>query len=216
MLSVPVQESSLIVVAGPRFTSREATLYGLLASHPGRKAVISTCKTAGKARQQYCDRGETDRSLTVIDCVSVPASCPEQVDDHHLLADHPANLTDIGTQTVELFERTNHSNGVFAVSNVTVLTVFHAPKTVLKFTHKLQQLTTGHGWTLIIEVDTTVEPNHVIAQLSERADALIQTRVHDGTAEYRVRGGQTQADWHVQPAELQPTVTTAATTPHRG
>ena len=214
MISVPVEKSSLIVVGGPRFTGREAIFYRLLASHTEQKAVISTCKTGEKARQRYDDYGETDHPLTVIDCVSIPASCPHKIDEHHLLADHPTDLTDIGIQTTELFEITDEADGILAVSNITVLTRFHASETVLKFVHKLQQLATGYGWTLIVGVDTSVEPNRVIAQLSERADALIETRMRDETAEYRVRHGQTQADWQVQPAALQPAVLTAATSSH--
>lgn len=212
MVSVSVPESALVVVGGARFTGREALLYELLASQAGQSAVISTCKTGEKAREQYHAPDETAKRLAVVDCVSVPAGCPEKADEHHLLAAHPTDLTDIGTRTSELFEITNSADGVLAVSNVTALTVFHDSDTVLRFVHKLQQLATSHGWGLVVEVDTTVERDQVIAQLSERANTLIQTRTDDGTHEYRVHGKHTQQDWQIQPAAIQPATMTAATT----
>ena len=212
---VPAPESSMMLVNGPRFTGRETVLYELLGSYTGQTAIISTCKTAEKAQRQYQIQNGSNDLLTVIDCVSVPAGCPNETGDRHIRAEHPTNLTDIGTRTTELFDTTHRADGVLAVSNLTAITVYHEPETVLKFVHKLQQLLRGHGWKFVIGIDTTAAPHEVTAQLYERVDTIVDTRNANGTCEYRIRGSQTQEDWQPQPAALQPATMTAATTPRR-
>ena len=169
MVSVSVPESALVVVGGARFTGREALLYELLASQAGQSAVISTCKTGEKAREQYHDPDETAKRLAVVDCVSVPAGCPEKADEHHLLAAHPTDLTDIGTRTSELFEITNSADGVLAVSNVTATEsspVTPSPAISMGFeVSSVASCPPSSGWLVKFPSHVTTVPTSTMMQL---------------------------------------------------
>lgn len=178
--------------------------YQLLLEFLGRSsdaAIVVTTKNGVETVRSDLDaiRHYDDDRVGVVDCVTQQrdiASGGAAETETTKFVSSPGNLTRIGVEFTDLFERFNERGlrtrvGVHSASQ---LVMYSNLKQVYQFLQVLTGKLQSAGWTGGVVLDSTAHDDQTIYTLQELFDGIVETRESaEGRREMRVRGLSAEA-----------------------
>lgn len=192
-----------LFIAGPPMTGKYHLLLRILAAYTDGVIIISTKNSADRVQSDYLaitQNGSEDR-IGVIDCVSHNDTAGAVRETHRTkYVGSPQNLTAIGVKFTELFEQfyahPNADNIGVGLHSASQLVMHAGIKRVYQFLQVLTGQVRSAEWLGVTVFDTVTDTEEDAQLLQHHFDGVIETRVHNGEREYRVRGlTPRSSDW---------------------
>ncbi|GAB3705090.1 DUF7504 family protein [Halorubrum pallidum] len=192
-----VGEAESVLVAGPVLSGRRQLIHRTLHEWSETPIVVSTREPAESVRSTHCRMAAADAEDTVesevaspvvVDCVTNALGKSPPDDAETKYAQHPSNLTSIGTKFTECVEA--HDDGesiVVGIDTVSPLLMYADASSVFRFLHIVVQKSAAAGHPVVVGIDAGAHDEQTIEQFVPIFDRVVETRRIDGDRECRVR-----------------------------
>lgn len=196
-----VGEAESVLVAGPVLSGRRRVLHRTLHERSERPVLVSTRQPAGAARSTHrrmaaaaagTAAGDTAKSEVddpvVVDCVTnAIGESPADDGDETKYAQHPSNLTSIGTKFTECVEERDEESVAVGIDTVSPLLAYADASSVFRFLHIVVQKATAAGHPVVVGIDAGAHDEQTIEQFVPIFERVIETRRAGDERECRVR-----------------------------
>jgi KaiC/GvpD/RAD55 family RecA-like ATPase len=198
-MTVPVPEADSVLVEGSALSGRRRVIHQFLHERGEVPLVVSTRQPAESARRTHrrvvgrepaeADDGANDEPAPlVVDCVTGAVGRSPSHGPHTKYAQHPSNLTSIGTKFTEFLEARDDGALAVGIDTVSPLLMYTDASAVYRFLHIVVQKATGAGCPVVVGLDGSAHDDRVVSQLAPLFDAVVETRRRDDdTREFRVQ-----------------------------
>ncbi|MUW13789.1 hypothetical protein GJ633_03265 [Halorubrum sp. CBA1125] len=193
-------DAETVLVAGPSLAGGRRCFHRLLRDRGAGTVAVATRQPAEPFRdahrhQTAADPAETD-DLVVVDCLTRALGKSPSDGPRTVYAQHPSNLTSIGTKFTQVVDRRGDEPLAAGISTLSPLLQYADRTDVYQFAHLLVQQATGVGWPVVAAIDAGAHDEQTVEQFVPLFDAVVETRRPDDGegCEYRVRDPE-ETDW---------------------
>ncbi|OYR56517.1 DUF7504 family protein [Halorubrum halodurans] len=195
-----------VLVAGPTLSGRRRLLHRTLYDRAGGSLLVATRQPADDARETHrrlrpddapddADGGSADGdSPVVVDCVTNAFEHSTDDTRRTRYAQHPSNLTSIGTTFTEVIEAREEQSLAVGIETVSPLLVYADTTDVYRFLDLVVRQATDVGWPVTAGIDTAAHDDRTVEQFVTLFDAVVRTRYVDGERQYRLQRPE-RTDW---------------------
>jgi KaiC/GvpD/RAD55 family RecA-like ATPase len=188
-----VDPGTNLLVTGPPMTGKYTLLLELLTRSSDAIVVITTKNGGEKIRTDLGALRDIDPThVGVVDCVSQQRDVDNVTEtETSKFVSSPKNLTQIGVEFTDLFERFHereHRTRV-GLHSASQLVMYANLRQVYQFLQVLTGKIQSAGWIGGVVLDSTAHDEQTIYTLQELFDGVVETRESsEGRREMRVRG----------------------------
>lgn len=211
MTNTSISEHDSVLITGSTLSGRRRLFHQTLAELAPTPVVVLTRQTADRARESHVrmvtadsggsaaseidSPGSAGTDPVVVDCVSNALGRSKEDTSTTKHAQHPSNLTSIGTKFTEVVDEWDAKDCVVGIETISPLLVYADPKAVFQFVHLIIQQAQGVGWPVVATIDSAAHDDIEVERFVPLFDCLLETRCteHDGQ-EFRVRQPE-QREW---------------------
>lgn len=195
-MSPSLDESESLLVDGPALSGRRRVFHRTLHRSSGTVVIISTRQPADGARNTHrrlTDSSGRNRSTSevtdplVIDCVTNAVEKSPVDDDKTRHAQHPSNLTSIGTKFTELVEDREDESLVIGIDTVSTLLQYADSDEMFRFLNVIVQQATGVGCSVTIGIDGCAHEEQTLLQLAHIFDRVIKINQNGDGSGFGIR-----------------------------
>lgn len=214
----PIDAADSVLLVGPTLSGRRRLFHHVVADFPAAPVLVSTRQPAERIRESHERFADTPRKRLVAgsdgsaDTASVETACrpsePVVVDcvtsalgesptDTHATkyAQHPSNLTSIGTKFTEVVEELDDTQCTVGVETISPLLAYADTTQVFQFVHLICQQAHGAGWSVVAMIDAAAHAEVDIERFVPLFDCVLETRrTSDDEQVFRVRQSD-QFEW---------------------
>ncbi|MFD1570790.1 DUF7504 family protein [Halorubrum laminariae] len=207
-----VGDAESVLVAGPVLSGRRRVVHRTLCERSERSErserpiLISTRQPAAGARSEHrrlavpaaatdvdadvsgteCGDGGAVEPV-VVDCVTSALGRSPTDDAETRYAQHPSNLTSIGTKFTECLEAHGDGSVAVGVDTISPLLAYADAASVFRFVHILVQKATAADHPVVVGIDTGAHDDQTVEQFVPIFEQVVETRHTDEQREGRVR-----------------------------
>ncbi|PHQ41534.1 hypothetical protein Z052_14265 [Halorubrum sp. C191] len=198
-MTVTVPETDSVLVEGSALSGRRRVVHEFLHDCDGTPLVVSTRQPVESARRTHrrvvgresgadeTPGGSGDEPTPlVVDCVTGAVEESPSDESHTKYAQHPSNLTSVGTKFTEFLEARDDGALAVGIDTVSPLLMYTDASAVYRFLHIVVQKATGAGCPVVVGLDGSAHDDRVVAQLAPLFDAVVETRRAEDAREVRV------------------------------
>ena len=188
-MTVPVPETDAVLVEGSALSGRRRVVHEFLHERDGTPLVVSTRQPVESARRTHrrvvgrepgadeTPEGSGDEPTPlVVDCVTGAVGRSPSDGPHTKYAQHPSNLTSVGTKFTEFLEARDDGALTVGIDTVSPLLMYADASAVFRFLHIVVQKATGAGCPVVVGLDGSAHDDRVVSQLAPLFEVVVETR----------------------------------------
>ena len=200
-----VGDAESVLVAGPVLSGRRRGFHRTIHERSERPVLVSMRQPAEAARSTYrrlatptaatngdaegsgteCDGGVVDP--IVVDCVTSALGKSPTDDAETKYAQHPSNLTSIGTKFTECVEACDEESVAVGVDTVSPLLAYADASNVFRFLHILVQKATTAECPVVVGIDAGAHDEQTVEKFVPIFEQVVETRREGDDRECRGR-----------------------------
>jgi hypothetical protein len=204
-----VADAETVLVMGSALSGRRRLLHQILRTWGMTPVIISILQPADRLRQvhsQLHDPADPPTSETVVagattDRSTGDSNCPLVVDclsntfgqsptdtRRTKYAQHPSNLTSIGTKFTEVVTERSDEQLAVGIDAISPLLQYVSAREAYRFVHLIVQHAAGASWPVAATLDPTAHDTLDSERFISIFDVILETRLTDeGDQEFRIR-----------------------------
>ncbi|GAB7010224.1 DUF7504 family protein [Halorubrum trueperi] len=208
-MDILVGDAEAVLISGATLSGRRRLFHRILHEWAARPLVVSTLQPADRVRATHermlregdagngddagdaSDAGDPEdrdgaNDPLVVDCLTNALGRSATDDDATKFAQHPSNLTSIGTKFTEFVDGCDSGELAVGLSSISPLLMYASSTDVYRFVHLLVQQSAGAESPVVATIDSAAHDELDVERFVPLFDRTIEARRVGDEQEFRV------------------------------